>query len=110
MGHRDYKTTLIYADYAPIAHERELVERAFGADGATMGDADATTSNPGEEVTEVSDNWVGARAALFTAAPVDDDELLARQGITAPQGLEALSDPEWDDDTDDAYLAALLSK
>lgn len=30
MGHRDYKTTLIYADYAPIAHERELVERAFG--------------------------------------------------------------------------------
>lgn len=30
MGHRDYKTTLIYADYAPVAHERELVERAFG--------------------------------------------------------------------------------
>ena len=30
MGHRDYKTTLIYADYAPSAHERELVERAFG--------------------------------------------------------------------------------
>jgi integrase len=29
MGHRDYKTTLIYADYAPIAHERELVDRAF---------------------------------------------------------------------------------
>jgi len=28
MGHRDYKTTLIYA---PIAHEREPVERAFGA-------------------------------------------------------------------------------
>ena len=34
MGHRDYKTTLIYADYAPIAHERELVERAFGAASA----------------------------------------------------------------------------
>jgi hypothetical protein len=31
MGHRDYKTTLIYADYAPIAHELDLVERAFGA-------------------------------------------------------------------------------
>jgi len=30
MGHRDFKTTLIYADYAPSAHERELVERAFG--------------------------------------------------------------------------------
>jgi hypothetical protein len=50
------------------------------------------------------------QSALFTAAPVDEDELLARQGITAPQGLESLSDPEWDDETDDAYLAALLSK
>ena len=29
MGHRDYKTTLIYADYAPSAGEAELVERAF---------------------------------------------------------------------------------
>jgi integrase len=29
MGHRDYKTTLIYADYAPRTHERELMERAF---------------------------------------------------------------------------------
>jgi integrase len=34
MGHRDYKTTLVYADYAPVAHERELVDRAFGAVGA----------------------------------------------------------------------------
>jgi len=41
MGHRDYKTTLIYADYSPIGHERDLVERAFGS-GATIGDA--TTS------------------------------------------------------------------
>jgi integrase len=31
MGHRDFKTTLIYAaDNAPSAQERELVERAFG--------------------------------------------------------------------------------
>jgi integrase len=30
MGHRDFKTTLIYADYAPSAQEREFVERAFG--------------------------------------------------------------------------------
>jgi integrase len=32
MGHRDFKTTLIYADYAPSAQERELVERAFRGD------------------------------------------------------------------------------
>lgn len=29
MGHKDYKTTAIYADYAPSPHESELVERAF---------------------------------------------------------------------------------
>ena len=29
MGHRDFKTTLIYADYAPSAREAEWVEEAF---------------------------------------------------------------------------------
>lgn len=29
MGHRDFKTTLIYADYAPAANEAELVDAAF---------------------------------------------------------------------------------
>lgn len=29
MGHRDYQTTLIYADYAPRSHERAMMERAF---------------------------------------------------------------------------------
>lgn len=29
MGHRDFKTTLIYADYAPRSEEREMMERAF---------------------------------------------------------------------------------
>ena len=29
MGHRDFKTTLIYADYTPSAHEAEWVEAAF---------------------------------------------------------------------------------
>jgi hypothetical protein len=36
MGHRDFKTTLIYADYEPGEHEAELIERAFGRErGAT---------------------------------------------------------------------------
>ena len=30
MGHRDFKTTLIYADYSPSENEAELVEAAFG--------------------------------------------------------------------------------
>jgi integrase len=29
MGHRDFKTTLIYADYAPSEHEAQMAERAF---------------------------------------------------------------------------------
>lgn len=29
MGHRDFKTTLIYADYSPSEREREWVEIAF---------------------------------------------------------------------------------
>jgi hypothetical protein len=29
MGNRDFKTTLIYADYQPAVEEAALVERAF---------------------------------------------------------------------------------
>lgn len=29
MGHRDIQTTLIYADYSPSSHERQLAEAAF---------------------------------------------------------------------------------
>jgi integrase len=29
MGHRDFKTKLIYADYQPSEHEADFVERAF---------------------------------------------------------------------------------
>jgi hypothetical protein len=50
------------------------------------------------------------QSPLFTMTPVDEDVLLARQGIAGPQGLESLSDPDWEDETDDAYLAALLTK
>jgi integrase len=31
MGHRDFKTTLIYADYAPSAHEAGWIEAAFAS-------------------------------------------------------------------------------
>ena len=34
MGHRDFKTTLIYADYQPSEREAEFVERAFQRPGA----------------------------------------------------------------------------
>jgi integrase len=35
MGHRDFKTTLIYADYAPSEREAEWVEQAFRADASS---------------------------------------------------------------------------
>lgn len=35
MGHRDFKTTLIYADYAPSANEAEIVNAAFAPGVAT---------------------------------------------------------------------------
>jgi hypothetical protein len=37
MGHRDFKTTLRYADYAPSAHEAEQVNRAFAQAGINSG-------------------------------------------------------------------------
>ena len=44
MGHRDFKTTLIYADYAPSAREAKWVEAAFAA--STEGYETATSSDP----------------------------------------------------------------
>ena len=43
MGHRDVKTTLIYADYAPSEREAEWVEQAFRAPTAdeALGEAPA---------------------------------------------------------------------
>jgi len=35
MGHSDFKTTLIYADYQPSEREAELIEAAFCASALT---------------------------------------------------------------------------
>lgn len=37
MGHRDFKTTLGYADYQPSPDEAKYVERAFGTGSADAG-------------------------------------------------------------------------
>ena len=44
MGHRDFKTTLIYADYAPSEHEAEMAERAFRGPirGPNLSESDRT--------------------------------------------------------------------
>jgi integrase len=38
MGHRDFKTTLIYADYAPSEREAEWVEEGFRPAAPDAGD------------------------------------------------------------------------
>lgn len=52
----------------------------------------------------------GEQTALFTPEPTPDAELLDQQGIEGPQGLAAIGDPEWNEETDDVYLEALTGQ
>ena len=48
MGHRDFKTTLIYADYAPSEHEAAMAERAFAAgtnSGTNLSETEMTSDD-----------------------------------------------------------------
>ncbi len=48
MGHRDFKTTLIYADYAPSEREAEMIEQAFNrAEG--RGGGEGSSEDPAEQ-------------------------------------------------------------
>ena len=66
MGHRDFKTTLIYADYAPAANEAELVNAAF-AQGASINlsinlsktDSNSEQETPANATERVSVQLVG---------------------------------------------------
>jgi hypothetical protein len=51
MGHRDFKTTLIYADYAPSRMESDWAEAAFGDQAVTnpvneLSDTQRTEEHP----------------------------------------------------------------
>jgi integrase len=51
MGHRDYKTTLIYADYMPDdRREAELVERAFAPSGTVSGTEPSETKSNSDDL------------------------------------------------------------
>ncbi|MGO9819799.1 MAG: tyrosine-type recombinase/integrase [Solirubrobacteraceae bacterium] len=47
MGHRDFKTTLVYADYQPGTGEADLVNRAFG--GQLVENGGKTVANPASD-------------------------------------------------------------
>lgn len=50
------------------------------------------------------------QSSLFTIEKINEQALAARQGISMPQGLSSLAVTDWDDASDDMYLAALLEK
>lgn len=88
-------------------HIKSLLDRVVWASGSGTLKTPLRGSMTIERIEAVDE---AHQSAIFTSEPVDDRVLLDRQGITAPQGLDALSDPEWDDESDEAYLVALLSK
>ena len=49
MGHRDFKTTLIYADYAPSARETEWVEAAFASEADALAAPEPSTASAGSD-------------------------------------------------------------
>ena len=54
MGHRDFATTLIYADYAPSAHEAEWAEAAFAPSGTVAGTELSETESTSEQPNPLS--------------------------------------------------------
>jgi hypothetical protein len=56
MGHRDFKTTLIYADYAPNPTEASLVDAAFAGTnlGTNLRDAQPNSEQQNPVVTRAS--------------------------------------------------------
>jgi hypothetical protein len=48
LGHRDFKTTLIYADYAPNAHEAGWIEAAFAPQTSALPVQEPTATGSGE--------------------------------------------------------------
>jgi integrase len=54
MGHRDFATTLIYADYSPSAHEAEWAEAAFAGSGTDSGTEQSETERHSETPTPLS--------------------------------------------------------
>lgn len=51
------------------------------------------------------------QSELFTSEVLADVELLDRQGLVGPQGIDALADAEWsDDEADKAYIDAIFGE
>jgi len=79
MGHRDFATTLIYADYAPSAHEADLLDSAFGRP-----DPVATTAHSAERAGRGCVHCHNEDMARRpTTIYLDDEILQAAQAVAA---------------------------
>ncbi|MDX6583013.1 MAG: hypothetical protein QOI10_2197 [Solirubrobacterales bacterium] len=88
----------------------ELVTGLVGQIVWVAGEGEQTSARRGSmRIDEVRAVEQGDQSEFFTWAPVDDAELMDRQGIREPQGLERVAEGGWDAETDQAYLDALTS-
>jgi hypothetical protein len=80
-----------------------LVNRLVWAAGAGML---SSTQRGRMSLSDIKGIEQGQQTGLFSGEPISDQDLTAAQGITGPQGLDAIGIEQWSD-ADEAYLAAL---
>jgi len=72
----------------------------------------ATSTRAGSlDVAEIHPVVEYEQTALFTGSPVPLAELMTQQAVQGPQGLRALSDPDWElDDQSEQFLEAIFAE
>jgi hypothetical protein len=77
MGHRDFATTLVYADYTPSEREAEWVEEAFAA-GPVPADAQPSLEGSTTRPTPQNGERVPGSVRLASPAPPPHADLFGR--------------------------------
>jgi len=92
------------------AELEQTIGRLLGGRVWARGLGGATSARSGSmEVTEIHAVPEFEQTELFTAEPVSLSELMQRQSVERPQGLESLVDPDWEAGVEsDLFLAAML--
>ncbi len=95
VGHRDFKTTLIYSDYQPGEHEAELVEQAFGQGskrGSKLSESEPTSSalrwreRAQTEVSGPPSRWLWSRRSPVRIRSLTLNRSVPGEGLTRRVG------------------------